>query len=229
MLVVSTWKKRANGTASIAASLLRACKTVHAEARGILYSQPIQFGVLYDMVAWLQSIGPENRLYLRNVHIGSKKGFKASHLYGQAFSRKVARLLADAPNLQTLEIRAMHIPDIKWHRHMDQNGQIGQKWLIAAQHIAQLIYDEFRPVFSKALSRGKTPQQLRTFVKAHKNLFLGPSDKANYFAADVLALQLTPSELTGAEAEVAEHFKFLLERNLYYRRHPRYTQTPEIV
>ncbi|EFQ25753.1 hypothetical protein CGRA01v4_02169 [Colletotrichum graminicola] len=218
MVIISTWKKRV----PIAASLLRTCRFIHAEARGILYSQPILIGGQADPIVWLRGIGQANRFYLRNVHLGSTKGFELPRKDCQSVTRRVAKLLSDAPNLKSLNIRAMRIPNIDWNLHRNLSGQMQQKpWFIAAQHIAKLIYDEFRPVFSVALSRGQTPQQLCTLVKAHRNLFSGRSDQGIVFAADVLALRLNTRDIAGAEAELAGHLKFLLERNLRYRRYPR--------
>ncbi|KAK1566369.1 uncharacterized protein LY79DRAFT_594985 [Colletotrichum navitas] len=226
MVIINTQKKRV----PFAASLLRTCRTIHAEARGIFYSQAIIIGGQVDPVVWLRGIGPGNRFYLRNMHLGSTMGFDLPRKNCQAVTRKVAKFLADAPNLKSLEIRAMRIPDIDWDLHKDLNGQMQQRpWFIAAQHIAKLIYDEFRPVFSAALSRGQTPQQLCTSVKAHRNLFSGQSDQGRAFATDVLALRLNQWEIAGAEAEVAEHLKLLLERNLRHRCHPRFKQQPGIV
>ncbi|KAK2057453.1 hypothetical protein LY76DRAFT_617157 [Colletotrichum caudatum] len=212
-----------------AATLLRTSKTIHAEARGILYSQPIFIGERVDPVVWLRGIGRENRFYLRNVHLASTKGFELPRKDSQAISRKVATLLADAPNLY-LSIGAMRIPNIDWDLHKDQNGHMQQpRYFIAAQHIAKLIYDEYRPLFSKALSRGKTPQQLSTSVRANRSLYFGRSAPGRPFAADVLALPPSPPEVAVAETEVAGHLKLLLERNLYYRRHPRFKQKPGVV
>ncbi|KAK1983919.1 hypothetical protein LZ30DRAFT_587353 [Colletotrichum cereale] len=229
-IIIKNRKECTVNSAPIAGSILRTCKTVHAEARGILYSQPILIGDRLDPVAWLRVIGPENRFYLRNVHLGSTIGFELLPKDYQAMSWKVATLLTDAPSLKSLEIRAMRIPDINWDLHKDQNGQMKQRpWYIAAQHIAKLIYDEYRPVFSKALSRGQTPQQLCSFVKAHRNLFLGYSDVGWSLGPSVLALSLSATEIAWAEEEVVGHIKLLLERNLYYRRHPRFKRKPEPV
>ncbi|KAK2000714.1 hypothetical protein LX36DRAFT_654146 [Colletotrichum falcatum] len=220
-VVIEREDKCSAGTTPIAAPLLRTCKTVHAEARGILYSQQILIGDRADPVVWLRTIGPENRFYLRHVHLGSTRTFSY---------RTVAKLLGNVPDLESLEIRAMHMPDIWLGSQVNPDGTPQQRpWLMAAKKVAELLYNEFRPVFSAALSRGKTPQQLCTFVKAHRNLFFGHSDMGVSLGPRSFAPRRSLVPMAEAEEEVASRLKTLFERNLYYRRHPRFKQKPDVV
>ncbi|KAK2026187.1 hypothetical protein LX32DRAFT_665505 [Colletotrichum zoysiae] len=224
-IVIRVREESFDSNLPIAATLLRTCKTIHAEARGILYSQPIFVSEHVHPVVWLRGIGRENRFYLRIVQLHSIMCLRLPRKDSQAISRKVATLLADAQNLEYLEIRAVWIPRIDWNLHKDQNGQIQQrKCVIAAQYIAKVIYDVYRPLFSKGLSCGKTPQQLSTSVRAHWKLFF-----RRRILGTPYQYHMGPYEIVEAEAEVARHFKLLLERNLHYRRHPRFKQKPEVV
>ncbi|OLN81863.1 hypothetical protein CCHL11_07049 [Colletotrichum chlorophyti] len=211
------WRHR-DRSRTIAAAFLRSCKRVHAEARAILYASHFKVQDMETLAVWLRDLGPGNRACLRNIQIRgerqkyyrtNKSGLEAQQDRYREVCRKVGRLLVDAEHLESLQTKYFY-QQVKLPRLSLRRPGADKKWVRYARQIAEVVYEDFRPVYSKALTRGCTPESLLEVLTV---------SRSNWWWSwrPFQRKQLPPKEATLVEEGFGVHMKLLLERNLKYR------------
>ncbi|GKT97035.1 hypothetical protein Ct61P_14885 [Colletotrichum tofieldiae] len=216
--------RRGNANDRIPVSFLGSCKQVHGEARAMLYANHFRLEDMETLAVWLRDLGSGNIVYLRRIQIRTEPQSWSPRVSAKVESqqrryrdvcRKVAKMLAVSRNLESLQTAFYYHHKIEPPRSSLRRPGPVSGWMSLARKIAELLYDDFRPIFSHGLSRGRTPEQLCSVLDVSQNNWWGRRHS------------LTPSQLNAkdaelAEKEVVEHSRLLLERNLRYRLHPRY-------
>ncbi|WDK10891.1 hypothetical protein CGRA01v4_02170 [Colletotrichum graminicola] len=211
--------RRGNPNDKIPVSFLKCCKRVHSEARTILYANRFRVGDMETLAVWLRDLSPGNIVYLRWIQIRTEpqpwtsrvsRRVVAQHSRYRDVCRKVAKMIAVARSLESLQTVFHYHHKIKSQRSSLQRRGPVSGWIDLARKVADLVYDDFRPIFSQGLSRGRSPEQLCRILGVGQNNWWGRRRS------------LTPSQLNAtdaehAENEVAEHLRLLLERNLQHR------------
>ncbi|KAK1983918.1 hypothetical protein LZ30DRAFT_758916 [Colletotrichum cereale] len=217
--------RRSNASDRIPVSFLQCCKQVHSEARAMLYSNHFNVEDMETLAVWLRDLGPGNIAHLQRIQIITEpqpwsprisRRVESQQSRYRDVCRKVAKMMAVAKNLESFQTVFYYHHKIDSHRSSLQRSGPVSGWIDLARKVAELLYDDFRPIFSQGLSRGRTPEQLCTVLDVGQNNWWGRR------------YSLTPSQLNAtdaenAENEVVEHLRLLLERNLQYRLLPRRT------
>ncbi|KAI8297336.1 hypothetical protein K4K59_003513 [Colletotrichum sp. SAR11_240] len=181
---------RQNPDCRVFGSLLRTCKTVHADATAMLYSTTFELEDMEFLDIWLQQIGPRaaniraiklsqpfqgsgarQHPILGNFPLWSQKDYRAT-------SRRVARLLS--------------------HSLIKTKGN-PTRWEVEARLLAEMVFSDLLPLLEKTTSLGKTSVQVANLPKIHPKNF-------EYIAHYQYVTDGEP------EQEVARHMKLLVER-----------------
>ncbi|TQN64441.1 hypothetical protein CSHISOI_10981 [Colletotrichum shisoi] len=217
--------RRASAEDGLPVPFLRCCRRVHAEARAMLYSNCFVAEDMETLGAWLDKLGSGNATCLQRIRVRtepqtwsprvSTKVLEQQERYRNA-CRRVANMLAAAVNLESFRTIFYYHHKIKLPRRsrLRRAGRVSG-WVGLARKITEVLYHDFRPIYSKGLTRGRTPGELCRVLEVSPNNWWGRRQS------------LSPSTLTArdaerAENEVAKHMRLLLERNLRYRLHPRF-------
>ncbi|KAK2057452.1 hypothetical protein LY76DRAFT_606223 [Colletotrichum caudatum] len=216
--------RRSNAQDGIPVSFLQCCKRVRIEARTILYANRFRVEDMETLAVWLRDLGPGNVVYLRWIQIRTEaqpwsprvsSRVRVQHSRYRDVCRKVAKILAVAKGLESLQTAFYYHHKIASQGSSLQRSGPVSGWMGLARKIAELLYDDFRPIFSQGLSRGRTPEQLCRVLEVGQNNWWGRRHSLG-------PTQLNATEAEHAENEAAEHLRLLLERNLQHRHHPRH-------
>ncbi|KAI8241079.1 hypothetical protein K4K55_012897 [Colletotrichum sp. SAR 10_96] len=201
---------RQNPDCRVFGSLLRTCKTVHADARAMLYSTTFELEDMEYLDIWLQRIGPRvaniraiklsqpfqgpgarQHPLLGNFPLWSQKDYRAT-------SRRVARLLSHCENLESLDLGFRYTLRYRNTALIKTKGSF-TRWEVEARLLAEMVFSDLLPLLEKTKSLGKTLVQVANLPKIHpKNL--------EYIAHYRYVTNGEP------EQEVARHMKLLVER-----------------
>ncbi|OHE92920.1 hypothetical protein CORC01_11787 [Colletotrichum orchidophilum] len=215
----SRWESR-NEAESLPVAFLRCRRRVHAEARAMLYANNFEVQDMETLAVWLKDLGG-NIACLRNIGLGTEPQIwaprpssktRAQQNRYREVCRKVAKMLAGAENLQALRMvflynHMMGAPALS--ATLKRPGPVSG-WIDLARRVAEALYHDFRPVYSKNLTRGQTPEKLSRVLQVSRNNWWGYRHASD-------PRQLNAKEAGDAEREVLEHLRLLLERNLYFR------------
>ncbi|KAF3810312.1 hypothetical protein GCG54_00000356 [Colletotrichum gloeosporioides] len=201
---------RQNPDCRVYGSLLRTCKTVHADARAMLYSTTFEIEDMEYLDIWLQRIGPRaaNIRAIKLSRSFQASGARQHHQLGtfprwnqndyRATSRRVARLLRDCENLESLDLGFRYTTK---HRNTALIKTTGNptRWEVESRLLAEMVFSDFLPLLEKTKSLGKTSVQVANLPKIHPKNF-------EYIALYHYVINGEP------EQEVARHMKLLVER-----------------
>ncbi|KAK1621809.1 hypothetical protein BDP81DRAFT_485876 [Colletotrichum phormii] len=207
--------------ANLPVAFLGACKQVHAEARAMLYANDFDVQGMETLAVWLKDLGT-NIACLRTITLrtepqmrltlSSSSSFRAQQDRYREVCHRAARMLAGAENLQALRIHFFYnqmigapAPRATLKRPEPVSG-----WIGIARRVAEVLCHDFRSVYSKGLSRGRTPEDLCCVIKVSRNNWW-----CNRHA--LTPHKLNAKEAREAEEEVVEHLRLLLRRNLESR------------
>ncbi|KAK2046174.1 hypothetical protein LZ31DRAFT_564631 [Colletotrichum somersetense] len=216
--------RRSKAEDRIPVSFLQCCKWVQIEARTILYANRFRVEDMETLAVWLRDLGPGNVVYLRWIRIRSEaqpwsphasSRVQVQHSRYRDVCRKVAKMLAGAKRLESLQTAFYYHHKIASQKSSLQRSGPVSGWMDLARKIAELLYDDFRPILSQGLSRGRTPEQLCRILEVGQNNWWGRRHSLS-------PSQLSAIEAERAENEAAEHLRLLLERNLQHRHQPRH-------
>ncbi|KAK1566370.1 uncharacterized protein LY79DRAFT_584844 [Colletotrichum navitas] len=194
--------RRGNLNDRIPVSFLRCCKRVNSEARTILYANRFRVDDMETLAVWLRDLGPGNIVYLRRIQIRTEPQPWSSRVSRRVevqqsryrdVCRKVAKMIAAAKSLEFLQTVFYYHHKIKFQRSSLQRPGPVSGWIDLARKVAELLYDDFRPIFSQGLSRGRSPEQLCRILDVGQNNWWGRRHS------------LTPSQLNATDAEHAEN------------------------
>ncbi|KAI8270684.1 hypothetical protein K4K58_008512 [Colletotrichum sp. SAR11_239] len=201
---------RQNPDCLVFGSLLRTCKTVHADARAMLYSTTFELEDMEYLDIWLQQIGPRaasiRAIKLSQPFQGS--GARQHPLLGnfplwnqkdyRATSRRVARLLSHCENLESLDLGFRYTLRYRNPALIKTKGNL-KRWEVEARLLAEMVFSDLLPLLKKTKSLGKTSVQVANLPKIHPKNF-------EYIAHYRYVTNGEP------EQEVARHMKLLVER-----------------
>ncbi|KAK1706694.1 hypothetical protein BDP67DRAFT_167862 [Colletotrichum lupini] len=204
-------------------AFLRACKQVHAEARAILYTNYFDVQDMETLVVWLKDLGT-NTACLRTIVLqtepqgwlpsSTSSRYRTQQTRYRELCRRAARMLATAENLQTLRMQYCYnltcmiagpAPRGTFKRPGPVSG-----WIGIARRVAEVLYHDFRSVYSKGLSRGHSPERLCHILQVSRNNWWCYRHASS-------PQKLNAKEAREAEEEVIEHLRLLLRRNLETR------------
>ncbi|KAK1676357.1 hypothetical protein BDP55DRAFT_742458 [Colletotrichum godetiae] len=192
-----------NEEANLPVAFLGACKQVHAEARAVLYANDFDMEGMETLAVWLKDLGT-NTACLRTITLrteaqmrltlSSSSSFRAQQDRYREVCHRAARMLAGAENLQALGIHFFYNQMIgaPAPRAILKRPEPVSGWIGIARRVAEVLYHDFRSVYSKGLSRGRTPEDLCRVIKVSRNNWW-----CNRHA-------LTPHKLNAKEAREAE-------------------------
>ncbi|KAK2000715.1 hypothetical protein LX36DRAFT_668545 [Colletotrichum falcatum] len=212
--------RRGNPNGRIPVSFLRCCRRVHGEARAMLYANRFSAEDMETLAAWLRDLGPGNIAHLRRIQLRTEpqrwsswlsQRVEAQHGRYRAVCRKAAKMMAAAGHLESLQtVFYYHHKIIESRRSSLQRSGAVTGWMDLARKVAEVLYDDFRPILSQGLSRGRTPGQLCRVVGVEHSNWWG-------CRASLSPPMLNAADAERAEKEVVEHLRLLLERNLQRR------------
>lgn len=201
-------------------AILRTCQAVHLEAANLLYSRKFfvhdprrPMSLCWD---WLKRIGPLNRSNLRSLSLSCSSEYPpgiVNRKYHREYSGKIGKLLVESAQLQRLTIpyrldttgiRISHPPTVESE---------SKHWTLEACKVAELLYDDFRPLISRAITNGRPLEDI--------SKILTPCNESFLFYTTERGKELqecTQEQANEAKAAMAEHMMCLLKRNVLYRR-----------
>ncbi|KAF9869985.1 hypothetical protein CkaCkLH20_12594 [Colletotrichum karsti] len=200
-------------------SLLRTCKTVHADASAMLYSNGFALDTMQDLAQWLRAIG-RNAVHLRGItflhHIQAasfnlkprgpklKLGNQCVHRYA---SRKVAAMLANSQHLEPLKMQFRYTTVYRNQGLSVPRNDSPEHWVRTARVIAEMVYNDFRPILRQAISRGKSVSEACRLIQVHRGNF---EDTDWWTPQGWPLISLNATELKDAEDAVVDHMQLLL-------------------
>ncbi|KAG7049050.1 hypothetical protein JMJ76_0006844 [Colletotrichum scovillei] len=208
---------------SLPVTFLGTCKQVHAEARAILYDNCFDVQDMETLVVWLEGLGT-NTACLRTIVLQTEpqrwlpssdpSRCRTQPTRYRELCRRAARLLAAAEDLQALRTQYFYnltsmnagpATRAALKRHGPVSG-----WIGIARRVAEVLYHDFRSVYSKGLSRDHSPERLCRVLQVSRN---------NWWCYRHASIprKLNAKEAREAEEEVIEHLRLLLRRNLESR------------
>lgn len=208
-------------TESIPVAFLGTCKQVHAEARALLYANYFDVQDMETLVVWLKDLGT-NIVCLRAIVLQtepqlwlpspSSSTSRTQQNRYRELCRRAARMLAAAENLQTLRMQFFYHHMIGGPAQRATLKRLGpvSGWIGIARRVAEVLYHDFRPVFTKGLSRGHSPERLCHALQVSRNNWWCYRHASS-------PQKLNAKEARQAEEEVIEHLRLLLRRNLESR------------
>ncbi|TEA20714.1 hypothetical protein C8034_v008110 [Colletotrichum sidae] len=202
--------------------LLLSCKTVQADVATMLYSNnSFHLDTMGQLARWLELIGPLNRSFLREIHLGQefhaayeapflgKVGYYDQTLY-RAASRFVARSLSECNLATPLENRYFYTlyyltPDYLTVRQPHSS----REWINDARYLAEIFFRDFGDMMRAAYQRGKPLGEVVKMVQVDRRNFT----KRRYirtFAPNPASADA--QILAQAEGEMATYLECLLRQ-----------------
>ncbi|KAK1478253.1 hypothetical protein CTAM01_15055 [Colletotrichum tamarilloi] len=190
-------------------SMLRTCKKVLSEARGIAYYRTFEFWDEDALFVWLRDIGPYNRSHLCGIILYELRTCPDTVTHNMVMSR-IAAMLDNSPNLKKIEvvvIRFDGVIDFSKRLKLHRDGQ--PKLLVTeARHIAEWVFSFFRPLLCSPSFRNGDPQRLSSLLALDMHAYWLCGQKADFHRSN-----WTKEMADEADASFSEHLELLLERS----------------
>ncbi|KAJ0312327.1 hypothetical protein COL516b_001403 [Colletotrichum fioriniae] len=171
---------RHNRDQRISGSLLRTCKTVHADARALMYSTTFEFENMDYLEKWLNKVGP-GVVNIRNIRL--TRSFQASFAqsYGvnlpmwnqrdyRATTRRVAKLLSACQHLESLDLGFLYTT-VYQTATLIENKDKPAYWQKEARLLAEMVFSDLSVLLRAAKASGKTLDQVASLPKIHHKNF----------------------------------------------------------
>lgn len=188
-------------------ALLRASRTIHAEAGQILYGQRLEFTCLTAMQDFLAGLKPAQLGLLRHVALPQDFGGDAAWMPG------VFAFLAGADSLETLYpgIERMWLPPLRLsdvEPHVEGTVSIGDWDAAVARNLADSVYYRMFTYLRRAVpARGidKIMEVLDIFEEVFR---MGPG---NYLPEDVRRMEWTKERKVAMKKAMSEEIVRLIQ------------------
>lgn len=195
--------------------MLRTCKKVLSEARGIIYSRTFRVPEEETLLVWLHNIGPDNRRHLREIVLirPSTCPDPVISVRQNSIMTRIAAVLDNSPNLKQIKVLYLGLDgmiDVK-RLKLHRDGQ-ASLLVTASRHMAEWMFAFFQPLLCSPSFRSRNPQRLSSLLVLDNLAYLvwcvfhdrraGPCEPI-----------LKDEELDEAHASFSDHMELLLERS----------------
>ncbi|KAK7447143.1 hypothetical protein Landi51_07018 [Colletotrichum acutatum] len=164
----------------VSGSLLRTCKTIHADARALMYSTTFEIENMDYLERWLKRVGP-GAVNIREIKL--TRSFQASFAqsYGvnlpvwnqrdyRATTRRVAKLLGGCQHLESLDLGFLYTT-VYQTTTLIENKDKPAYWQREARLLAEMVFSDLSVLLVAAKASGKTLDQVAGLPKIHHKNF----------------------------------------------------------
>ncbi|KAJ0332299.1 hypothetical protein COL5a_002007 [Colletotrichum fioriniae] len=153
---------RHNRDQRISGSLLRTCKTVHADARALMYSTTFEFENMDYLEKWLNKASFAQS-YGVNLPMWNQRDYRAT-------TRRVAKLLSACQHLESLDLGFLYTT-VYQTATLIENKDKPAYWQKEARLLAEMVFSDLSVLLRAAKASGKTLDQVASLPKIHHKNF----------------------------------------------------------